>query len=362
MAWAARFWSSTTSIDLLWGILCELYEELDLPDLCKAAFHTCDWGQDCDRWLIYTDGSSGGGPRWKIPDRPGDEHPVVDAWAFLVVGETYAPAPGKPQFTLIGWLAHPVLYEPDCVHHIGGLRLGAEVAEREALFWAGLWRLGQNSLKPTVFRPDSLTAGLQAFGQCGAARHDQSFQLLRGVFQTLQSFLPGDQLLLRHVVSHCQDPFNEFVDYVANQERRKSYYTSNDNESPFPPLLHWSLLLGCTLISKQGYLLYARMDSRHLRRRCQHLAAAKEITFADLPRLLSSSLPVHLSTWPRSARHQMGTAESWITFEGNSKHMGYTLQAFKSPVPKLAAPRLTKCSVFLQDIVTSKVESNFGWI
>ena len=30
-------------------------------------------------------------------------------------------------------------------------RIGAEVAERDAGIWAGLWGLSQNSTKPTVF-------------------------------------------------------------------------------------------------------------------------------------------------------------------------------------------------------------------
>ena len=206
------------------GILCELFEELNLPETCRTEFHQCARGTDCDRWLIYTDGSSGGAPRWRLPDHPGDEEPVVDSWAFLVVGEKYQPLPGEARFTLVGWLAHPVLYDPDCIHHVGSTKLGAELAEREALLWAGLWRLGQNCYMPTVFRPDSLTTGRQAFGQCGASAHDQSFQLLRGVFQTLQALLPDDLLQFHHVVSHCNDPFNEFVDYVANEERKKSYY------------------------------------------------------------------------------------------------------------------------------------------
>ena len=208
------------------GILCEFFEDPKLADICRDAFRFCapDPHAPCDRWLIYTDGSSAGPNRHAIPDQPGNPEALVDAWAFLVVGETYVPPPGAPRFTLVGWSAQPIHYDENLSHFLGADRLGADVAEREGLFWAALWRLGQNSSMPTVFRPDSLTTGHQAFGIAGAQQHNLSFRALRGIFQALQSLLPGDLLRLEHVVSRTDDPFNAFVDHAAKEERGRSYF------------------------------------------------------------------------------------------------------------------------------------------
>ena len=208
------------------GILCDFFDDPKLPEICQDAFQYCarDPATSCDRWLIYTDGSSAGPDRHAIPDQPGNPNAVLDAWAFLVVGETYVPLPGQACFSLIGWSAQPIHYDETRSHFLGADRLGADVAEREGLFWAALWRLGQNSSMPTVFRPDSLTTGHQAFGAAGAQQHTTSFRALRGVFQALQSLLPDDLLRLEHVVSHTDDPFNAFVDHAAKEERASSYY------------------------------------------------------------------------------------------------------------------------------------------
>ena len=208
------------------NVLCQSFEGLDLPQVCLDAFQWCGIGLSphIDRLIIYTDGSSIGGSKFDIPDCPGDPNPKIDTWAFLVVGETYAPQPGQPKFHLVGWTAQQVLYDPASSQHLFADRLGSDVAEREALFFAGLWRLGFDSNLPTVFRPDSLSTCKLASGQCGTANPGPAYRALRGIFQALAARLPGDSFQFAHVTSHVNEPFNEFVDCAAKTERTKSFY------------------------------------------------------------------------------------------------------------------------------------------
>ena len=79
-----------------------------------------------------------------------DEMGHPDSWAMLVLGEIQT-ADGTSIIEPIGWCAHPVHYDPSgsCFTH--ATRIGAEVAEREAIIWAGLWRLTQDTNIPTIF-------------------------------------------------------------------------------------------------------------------------------------------------------------------------------------------------------------------
>ena len=207
-------------------VLCTSFADLNLPPSCQQAFQWCGLGlsSTIDRLLIYTDGSSPGGSRLTPPEKPKNGEPQFDTWAMLVIGETYVPDIGQPKFHLVGWMAHPVLYDPESAQHLFADRLGSDIAEREALFFAGLWRLGFSSNLPTVFRPDSLSTCLQASGQCGTAQPGSAYRALRGVYQALSAMLPGDSLQFAHVTSHMEEPFNEFVDFAAKQEREKSFY------------------------------------------------------------------------------------------------------------------------------------------
>ena len=161
--------------------------------------------------------------RRTIPDRPDDPNSGVDAWAFIVLGERYGPTPQSSHLEFLGWHAQSVLYDAATSHQIGTTRLGSELAEREGLFWAMLWRLGQNSRIPTCFRPDNLTTAGQAQGAFGAQIQDDSFRCLRGVHQALETFLPEDHLQFAHARGHAGDPWNEIVDQIAKQEAKKSF-------------------------------------------------------------------------------------------------------------------------------------------
>ena len=107
--------------------------------------------------------------------------------------------------------------------HAGAAAAGADVAEREGLLWAGLWRLSQNRLVPTVFCVDSQTTAGQAMGTLGVTEPDLSYRLLRAVSQTLQHGLPPEHLHVHHVRAHAGDPYNELVDYAAKQESQRSF-------------------------------------------------------------------------------------------------------------------------------------------
>ena len=197
------------------------FEDLDLPDFVKTAVRQQRHQHEYHRWLIYTDGSSQSKFRRMAPQRA-DELGYPDSWAMLVLGEAMLPD-GSSIVEPIGWCAHPVHYDSQgsCFTH--ATRIGAEVAEREALIWAGLWRLTQDTTMPTIFCCDSLTCGNQAFGYMGVGSADDSYRLMRGIFQSLEHGLPDGHLRLHHVRSHAGDPYNEFVDWAAKQEAIKSF-------------------------------------------------------------------------------------------------------------------------------------------
>ena len=197
------------------------FDGLELPDFIQDAVCKTRSMTTYDRWLIYTDGSSQSKLRRVSPVQV-DEMGHPDSWAMLVLGEIQT-ADGTSIIEPIGWCAHPVHYDPSgsCFTH--ATRIGAEVAEREAIIWAGLWRLTQDTNIPTIFCCDSMTCGNQAFGIMGVGDADDSYRLMRGIFQSLERGLPEGHLRLHHVRSHAGDPYNEFVDWAAKQEAVKSF-------------------------------------------------------------------------------------------------------------------------------------------
>ena len=207
-------------------VLCRDFSLDDLPDFVKEAIHPAvDDIVDIDafdRLLIYTDGSSRPEGR-RLPPERADELGWADTWAFLVIGERFQPDDQPSEFHALGWLAHPVRYNPTGQAFNGASRIGADQAERAAVTFAGLWRLAQNTNVRTVICTDSATTGGQAFGTLGTADPDESFRLMRGVYQALQCALPADLLTLHHTKSHAGDPFNEFVDIVAKAESTRSF-------------------------------------------------------------------------------------------------------------------------------------------
>ena len=206
--------------------LCTDVSYLELPDFVATALQQAPRAEltdHFDRLVIYTDGSSKASLRRTIPDRTDDATSGVDTWAFIVLGERYAQ-PGRPhQLCFLGWQAQSVLYQENLTHFIGSTRLGSEVAEREGLFWALMWRIGIDARIPTCFRPDNLTTIGQAQGTFGAADVDTSFRCLRAAFQILENILPGDLLRVEHTLGHAGDPWNEFADAAAKQEAVRSF-------------------------------------------------------------------------------------------------------------------------------------------
>ena len=221
-----RFFQSSGSV------LCPWHDHLDLPPVTRHALPSdlpalagpLDVSR-FDRLIIYTDGSSKSCNRRKPPLWV-EEFDCPDAWAFAVLGERYCRGHvegcGSTGPTLdcafLGWHAQQVLYECDLPHYIGTDQIGSEFAEREALFWAGIWRLSINSNIPTVFRSDSVTTVDQAMGRVGCSVSHPTFNALRGVFQTLQAALPAECLAADHVRGHSGDAWNEMVDYLAKTE------------------------------------------------------------------------------------------------------------------------------------------------
>eukprot|EP00435_Cladocopium_sp_Y103_P063215 s993_g24.t2 len=175
-----------------------------------------------DRLVIFADGSSQSQLRHINPHQL-EEQGQGDTWSFIVICERYGEA-GVSSYGIVGWQAQPVIYDELHSMHIGTTHAGADAAEREALFWAMLWRISINDCIPTTFCTDSQTTRAQAAGDVGAADLSESFRLLRGLAQALAAILPQDLLQLTHVMGHSNDPLNDFVDYAAKAERSKSFY------------------------------------------------------------------------------------------------------------------------------------------
>ena len=166
-----------------------------------------------DRLLIFVDGSSDPAHRHhdiEFIDQFGNS----DAWAFAVVGESYEKS-GPSKLTFLGWTSQTVCYERDSPWYTGVDHAGADVAEREALIWAGLWRLSIDSDIPTVFCFDSVTAGHFASGQFGSSQPSAQHRLLRGIFQSIESLLGQEHFGMHHVHGHCGLVWNELVDAAA---------------------------------------------------------------------------------------------------------------------------------------------------
>ena len=223
-------WDCTTHHRMLFNF-CSLLKKnvlqkdvtcLELPAHTLQAIADCVELDDFDRYIIYTDGSSHGNRR-AVPECTNDINPAVDTWSIVVIGEKYQ-IDSRSQTTLVGWTAQPVLYTEDKTHYVGASRIGSDVAEREAMIWALFWRLGTNDRKPTIIRPDSLTTGKQANGEYGANNSDESFRILRGLYQAVEAILPGDALRIVHTRGHVQEPWNDFVDAAAKQEAKQSMF------------------------------------------------------------------------------------------------------------------------------------------
>eukprot|EP00435_Cladocopium_sp_Y103_P068227 s350_g31.t1 len=143
------------------------------------------------------------------------EHDVPDAWSFVVLGERYRPAPEPSEIVFLGWQAQQVTYETDLSHYLGSDQIGSEFAEREALFWAAIWRLSANLTTPTVFRSDSVTTAAQSTGKFGCHDGHPTFCSLRSVMQALEASLPSFGFLVEHVRGHAGDVWNELADHLA---------------------------------------------------------------------------------------------------------------------------------------------------
>lgn len=206
--------------------LCPHLEDLDIPEVTKAALERCQpfvgW-HSLDRIIIYTDGSSRSHLRGMAPLRA-DELGFADTWAMIVLGETYGDDSQESSICFIGWMAHPVLYDAALNHFADADRIGSDIAEREALLWAALWRIRLNISVPTIFRSDSALNVHQAQGLVGAIDATPSFRHLRATFQLLGTLLPHEHLIIEHIHGHCGEPWNEGVDFLAGHEASKSFH------------------------------------------------------------------------------------------------------------------------------------------
>eukprot|EP00435_Cladocopium_sp_Y103_P052083 s55_g16.t1 len=205
-------------------VLCPWHSHLELPDLIRQVLPQSDPFEGVehdlrsfDRFVIYTDGSSKSQNRRKPPLWV-QEHDAPDASSYVVLGERYRPAPEPSEVIFLGWQAQQVTYEEDLSHYLGSDQIGSEFAEREALFWAAIWRLSLNLNTPTVFRSDSVTTADQSTGKSGCHDGHPTFCSLRSVMQALEASLPNSGFLVEHVRGHAGDAWNELADHLAKVE------------------------------------------------------------------------------------------------------------------------------------------------
>eukprot|EP00435_Cladocopium_sp_Y103_P070812 s102_g36.t1 len=204
------------------GTLCTSLEGIDLPPLVQDALATMQPLEHFDRLIVYTDGSSHSGRLHKSPAFV-EAEAIPDAWAFIVLGERYDDE-FTSSFSFLGWSAHQVRYDETNAWSLGATQVGPWVAEREALTWAFLWRLGLNSNVPTVFRSDSrLTIG-QAEGSIGTSELEATFELLRGSYLALHHALAPSCFQVEHVFGHAMDPWNELCDVLAKYEACHGFF------------------------------------------------------------------------------------------------------------------------------------------
>jgi len=206
--------------------LCDITDGLNLPEVTMSAIGGLQSHRKFDRLIIYTDGSSQSRHKHVAPEL-NEDIDVPDAWSFIVLGETFKDDCDS-DLTLVGWTAHQVRYDPAHSWYIGANQVGSAIAEREALTWAMIWRLGFNSRLSTVFRSDSLLTLGQAEGSLGSLACDLSFQTLRGCYQTLEAAL-GEDVALDHVLGHLGEPWNEMADTLAKTEARSSFFLPRPN-------------------------------------------------------------------------------------------------------------------------------------
>ncbi|CAL1154687.1 unnamed protein product [Cladocopium goreaui] len=299
-----------------------------------------------DRIIIYTDGSSLPLHRHR-PAAWNEENGIGDTWAFVVLGERYLEQ--QPTIEIIGWLAHPVRYDPSCPSFVGAKYVGSLCAEREAMTWAAIWRLSQNIDTPTLFRSDSWTTAMQALGQIGTAHVDTSFASLRSCFQALDAAL-RDRVKVEHTPGHCGDPYNDFADWLAKEERIRSFYykrqaISMDLWRPFLPYM-WMLFSqtdGLPALSAKGlhvpppqlpslHATSAPIESKLSLEQCAQInirpgtADSTSVfntigcTTSGTP-LLRAFLDDRALCLPCTSACHEGTHTTWVTPDGLSEHM-----------------------------------------
>lgn len=211
-------------------VLCHDLTGLHLPEECQAQLQDLDIRplnrvQDLDQYdrlLIFTDGSSRPAMRRLAPQHA-DSLGCPDTWAMVVVGEIYQSDTTSTTH-LLGWTTQPVTYNQEGSAFFGIQRTGSDVAERAGLIAAAMWRIACNHAIPTTFCTDSAIGLGQADGSLGTAWPEESFYLLRSLFQALEAALEPGALQVAHTRAHAGALFNEIADTAAKMEAKQSFH------------------------------------------------------------------------------------------------------------------------------------------
>lgn len=153
--------------------------------------------------------------------------------------------------------------------HLGATRIGADVAEKEGLVWAGIWRLSQNWNIHTCFRSDSSVALGQASGHLGTGNADETFEVLRGVYQAVEAALGPKGYAYSHVAGHAGEPWNELCDWLAKMERSNA-------KRPRLDMRKWRKAFGHLWIAIGDHRDLPKFSGRGLLAPAPHLPPAKK--------------------------------------------------------------------------------------
>ena len=319
--------------------------------------------QHPDRFIIYVDGSSQG-HQHHHPTAWIEAHGTPDAWAMIVLAECYATSTRSHQLFLVGWTAQQVHYDANSRFHLGSTVPGSLTAEREGMTWAFLWRIGQNSMVPTLFRSDSQLTCDQASGLKGATKLDDSFLCLRGAYQLLDVALPQGHLRLEHIYGHCGEPFNDFTDLMAKQEAQSSFFLPRlrlDMTSWRAKLPHLWLIFAQHLGGPQLHDGYLHAPVPNLPEAHKPISLVGNRSFPSC----STSRSRSASARPMSSRciivpmDMQAKLDIWLN---NFRHMGSFLVAFKKHAHLKEVVNVKTSFGFVRALFKGKVESNCGSI
>ena len=251
----------------------------------------------------------------------------------------------------------PTVPSPRCwIHRIGyrrtrGINLGMPMA------------VGAQRATPTLFRTDSQISALQATGRIGCSDNGPSFQCFRGVFQALETALPGDALQVEHIQATLKSLSMTWVDWLAKKEREKSFYCQR-RRFPWPFGVDSSLIYGLSSAPMMAFLRDALMDFMPMRPLCHLISSlcrrmtrspAKHDHFHEFDVEFCTAILLRCTMDPGVMQARQST------YGSNFSPCDFSSWAFRRvELQKPSALRRTSCGLALAMHKVDSMELSFG--